>query len=134
MSPFRSLAPLAGTSILIVEDEPLVALDIHATLSAAGASIISATTSSEAVDLIGYAEVSAAVVDLQLGANDAAEVCEALARRHIPFVFYTGHPQRNTVMERWPHIAVLRKPAAAQELIEILASALRTNDAESVKN
>lgn len=34
---------LLGASILIVEDEPLIALDLHAALSAAGAGIIAAT-------------------------------------------------------------------------------------------
>src|SRR4051812_16111525 len=68
------VSTLAGTSILIIEDEPLVALGVHMALSTAGASIISATGTGEAIQLIGYAEISAAIVDVHLGAEDAAEV------------------------------------------------------------
>ena len=72
------LSALAGKSVLIVEDEPLVALEVHGALSAAGASIISAATASEAIRLIGYAEISAALVDVQLGNENAARVCDLL--------------------------------------------------------
>ena len=63
--------PLAQQSILIVEDEPLVALDVHRVLNAAGASIISAATPGEAIKLLSFAEVTVAIVDLQLGSDDA---------------------------------------------------------------
>jgi PleD family two-component response regulator len=43
---------LEGKTILIVEDEPLVALDLHAALRAAGASLIAATNAAEALKLI----------------------------------------------------------------------------------
>jgi CheY-like chemotaxis protein len=35
--------PLVGRSILIAEDEPLIAQDVHSALSALGASVIAAT-------------------------------------------------------------------------------------------
>jgi hypothetical protein len=39
----QRLWPFVGRSILIVEDEPLIALDVHAALSTVGASVIAAT-------------------------------------------------------------------------------------------
>jgi CheY-like chemotaxis protein len=115
---------LAGKSILIVEDEPLVALEVHGALSAAGASIISAATASEAIRLIGYAEISAALVDVQLGNENAARVCELLARRQIPFVFYTGRAEK-TLFAHWPGVRVLTKPGSSEDIIAVLAAALR---------
>jgi len=43
---------LVGVTVLIVEDEPLIALDLHAALSAAGAGIMAATDTAEALRLI----------------------------------------------------------------------------------
>ena len=57
---------LAGRSILILEDEPLIALEVHAAFRAAGASIISAADSKEALRMIGLPDLSAAVVDINL--------------------------------------------------------------------
>lgn len=115
---------LAGTSILIVEDEPLVALDTHAALSATGASIISAATASEAVRLTGYADVTAAIVDIQLGSEDAAKVCDALARRGIPFIFYTGRADKAALLTEWPDAPVIRKPAMPHDIVATLSALL----------
>ena len=66
---------LDGKTILIVEDEPLVALDLHAALRAAGASLIAATNAAEALKLIRRNEISAAVVDVNLGGDNCLAVC-----------------------------------------------------------
>jgi CheY-like chemotaxis protein len=43
---------LAGRSVLIVEDEPLIALEVHAAFNAAGARIISAADTQEALRMV----------------------------------------------------------------------------------
>ena len=113
--------PLAHQSILIVEDEPLVALDVHRVLSAAGASIISASSPGEAIKLLSFAEVTAAIVDVQLGREDAAQVCEFLARRRIAFAFYTGRADTTLLRAQWPDVPVIKKPATAQDIVSVLA-------------
>ena len=52
-----SVNPLLGRSVLIVEDEPLIALDLHDTLHKAGATILAATTIKEAFELIARAQI-----------------------------------------------------------------------------
>ena len=116
---------LGGKSILVVEDEPLVALDVHAVLSATGASVISAASAGEATSLIGYAEVAAAIVDVQLGNEDAAEVCRLLAERQIPFVFYTGRSGASVLFAEWPGVRVLKKPARPADIVSALAGLFR---------
>ena len=122
----RKSEGLAGKSVLIVEDEPLIALDVHRALSAAGASIVSALSVREALDQIGFADISAAIVDVQLGAQDAAQVCDALARRKIPFVFYTGRPASAPLLEQWAHILVIKKPATPEHIAAALSLAVRS--------
>jgi DNA-binding response OmpR family regulator len=120
----RSPLPLARKSILIIEDEPLVALDVHGAVSAAGASIISAASETEAISLIGHADISAAIVDIGLGAHNAAGVCRRLERRRTPFLFYTGYTRARLLTE-WPNVPVLEKPARPQEIVTALVSLMR---------
>jgi DNA-binding response OmpR family regulator len=113
--------PLTDISVLIVEDEPLIALDLHAALSGAGASIIAATKSAEALALIRIAEIMVAVLDVNLDNQDCSAICHALYRRKIPFAFHTGHPGAVLVKE-WPMAPVLVKPAQASAIVACITS------------
>src|SRR5262245_38590572 len=115
---------LADTSVLIVEDEPLIALDIHAALRATGASIIAATKGAEALELIHTAEISVAVLDINLGDRDCSAACRALSRRRIPFLFYTGYPNAE-VRKEWPDAPVLIKPANTRVIVERVAALVK---------
>jgi CheY-like chemotaxis protein len=106
---------LRGCSILIVEDEPLIALDLHAALYAAGAGIIAATNAKEALRLIRRNEISAAVIDIRLGNQDSLEVCQALFHHRVPFLFYTAHADAD-LLKAWPEVPVLLKPAPSWEI------------------
>ena len=83
--------PLVGRLILVVEDEPLVALDVLRGLEAAGARVISARTLVDALTKAGDPDLSAAVLDHGLIEGDTSEVCEKLEERGIPFVLYSGY-------------------------------------------
>jgi CheY-like chemotaxis protein len=116
---------LAGRSILIVEDEPLIALEVHAAFSAAGASIMSAADSREALRMISLPDLSAAVVDINLGrGDDCSAVCKRLSDRGIPFVFYTGDA-RADILLKWPNAPVLTKLADKERVVEVVAGVLR---------
>jgi DNA-binding response OmpR family regulator len=108
--------PLRGKTVLIVEDEPLIALDLHGTLRAVGAHLIAATSNAEALALIRRNEIAAGVVDVALADQDCLAVCQALIRRSVPFLFYTGHHDA-PVLKAWPGAPVLLKPARADEIV-----------------
>ena len=111
---------LFGCSILIVEDEPLIALDLHAALCAVGAGIIAATDAAEALRLIRRNEISAAVIDVKLGNRDSGEICQALFHRRVPFLFYTGHAHAD-LLKAWPEVPVFTKPARTSEVVACIA-------------
>ncbi|KAB2919325.1 MAG: response regulator [Hyphomicrobiaceae bacterium] len=102
---------LFGHPILIVEDEPLVALHLHAVLSGAGAGVLAATNAKEALQLISRNDLSAAIVDIMLGDLDCGAICQALFHHRVPFLFHTGH-MRAAIVKAWPEVPVLIKPAA----------------------
>ena len=112
-----SANPLFGRSVLIVEDEPLIALDLHDALDKAGASILAATTIKEALELIARAQICAAIVDVKVGGNDCSSVCAALTTRSIPFMFYTGYSNAPS-LSQWPTAPAVDKPAAGTTLVD----------------
>jgi CheY-like chemotaxis protein len=116
---------LAGRTILIVEDEPLIALEVQSAFSAAGANIMSAADSSEALRMLSSSDPSAAVVDINLGrGDDCSAVCKRLSDRRIPFVFFTGDA-RADILLKWPDAPLLTKLADKQRVVEVVAGALR---------
>ena len=113
--------PLAGRMILIVEDEPLVTLDLERMLRAAGAKVISAGHVESGLFISEHPDLSAAVVDLHLGRNgNGAAVGRRLRQLRLPFVIYTGYPSV-LITSQWPDVPVLRKPADAGLLVDALA-------------
>jgi CheY-like chemotaxis protein len=111
---------LHGRLILIVEDEPLIALHLHAALNSAGAGIVAATETAEALRLIRRNEISAAILDISLRDQDCTAVCQALLHHRIPFLFHTGHADA-AVLKAWPEIRVLVKPVSDHEIIASVA-------------
>jgi len=109
---------LQGERFLIVEDEPLIAIDLQATLEREGARVILARTIPEALRCADYPALSAGVVDFHVGSENAEPVCEALTLRDVPFIFFTGLSGR--LSERWSETPVVAKPAAPETIIGAL--------------
>jgi DNA-binding response OmpR family regulator len=61
-----SVRSLVGRSILVIEDEPLIALDVGECFRRAGAFVLAAFNLRDGLRLAGDADLSAAVVDLKL--------------------------------------------------------------------
>src|SRR5437762_1858425 len=105
--------PLSGCSILVVEDEPLIALDIVENFTNAGASVFAAHNLQDGLRLAGHPDLSAAVVDFGLSDGDGSALCERLKERAVPFVLHTGYVH---VEEACRSGVVVSKPAAPGQL------------------
>ena len=113
---------LAGRCILLVEDEPWVRLDIEKCLEAAGARVLGASRLDRALRLADHPDLSAAVLDFNLGDADSAPVCWRLTDRRIPFVLHSG-AVHNAFLQ-WPTAPVVLKPQV-HGLIAALAALFR---------
>jgi len=119
-------APLAGRSILIVEDEPLIALDIAEGFRSAGASVLSAHNLQDGLRLAGHPDLSAAVLDFGLRDGEGTALCARLKDRRIPFVLHTGYQHTSEAC----HAGVLvPKPTAPAELVSTVARLLASEAA-----
>jgi len=111
----------AGCSVLIVEDEPLVALDLRQAFEFAGAHVFAATQFAQALTLAGHPDLSLAVLDYRIGDDTSDAVCRELDRRGVPFLFYSGY---DDMLHEWPEAVVVNKPTKTTILIEKAAALL----------
>ena len=86
---------LASRSVLIVEDEPLIVLDIAAAFENAGAVVLTALSLSDAFRLVEEDGLSAAVVDFGLGDGNGDVLCGRLVERGILFARQPDLPWRH---------------------------------------
>lgn len=107
--------PLVGRTILVLEDEALIALEISLALGAAGAQALCAKTVAAALTLIDRHPLSAAIVDFRLDTDGADPAIKALEDRNVPYMFYTGY--RTEVTMRAPLVG---KPGSMDKIINIL--------------
>jgi signal transduction histidine kinase/DNA-binding response OmpR family regulator len=110
---------LVGKRFLVVEDEPLVALDLSAALEQAGAEVIASTGSADkALEVIESRPLDAALLDGNLNGRPVDDIAAALMRRNIPFAFVTGYG-RESLPKGFASIALLTKPFSESHLLDI---------------
>ena len=83
-------ASLKGRSILVVEDEPLIALDITLAFVPTGASVTTTNTLAHALILAEHDGLSGAILDHSLPDGDCCKLCARLKERDLPFFIYSG--------------------------------------------
>ena len=118
----RNLSLTSGSEacsrrVLVVEDEPIVGMDIEAILSEAGLQVIGpATSAEEALELIRWDEVDCALIDFVLTDGDASTILAKLSEKNIPFAFVTGL-SADGIPSAYSEIPTINKPFAAAELV-----------------
>ena len=117
---------LVGRSILIVEDEPLVALDIADGFRKAGASVLTAHQLKDGMRLAGHPDLSAAVLDFGLSDGEGTALCERLNARGIPFILHSGYGQADEACrhEACRKGVLIAKPASPSQLVDTMARML----------
>jgi CheY-like chemotaxis protein len=107
--------PLERTTILVVEDEYLIALEAQHMIEDAGAELVLLANSVGEVRklLDDGPKIDAAVLDLKLGDEDARPLMDVFAARAIPFLLTTGFDGAAT-----QGVKVLTKPYREAEFID----------------
>jgi CheY-like chemotaxis protein len=112
---------LRGRSILVVEDELLIAMDIVRALEDAGANATMTTTIRHALILINHDGLAGAIMDHGLTDGDSTEVCARLKARGIPYISYSGYEPIPGADPDAPHIA---KPVSMDALMSAMEELL----------
>jgi CheY-like chemotaxis protein len=105
---------LAGATVLVVEDNAIIGLDLQLTLEAFGYRVLGTVSSNKDVlAMLAHERPDAAVVDLRLTDGVATPVTEALAARGVPFMLLTGGDDDAALPGYAPHLG---KPYALDAL------------------
>jgi DNA-binding response OmpR family regulator len=108
---------LAGCSILLYEDEPLIRMDIEDAFSRAGAIVVSTSSEQEALAVMAERSVSAAILD-----RGTPELRARLRAQNIPFLIYSGFAKLDDEHGDAVHIS---KPASANMLVTTVVGLLQ---------
>lgn len=118
-------------SILVVEDEPLLALNTKADLESDGHVVIGpARNFAQGMALVRDAGVDLALLDVSLldaarGPDTGAPIAQFLLERNIPVAFVTGYAGGAAVPEQFSHVPRLNKPYDIADLRALIARLTR---------
>ena len=120
-----AMSPLAGLTVLIVEDEFFIAHEIASALLASGVHVVGPVGSVEAaLDLIeGGPALDAAVLDVDLMGKKVFPVADTLADRLTPYVFATGYDP-DVIPERHRRATRITKPATVEQIMSALIAVM----------
>lgn len=108
-------------SVLHLEDEAIIAIDLASLLQDYGiGDVYHAATCEAALNALNHKRFDAAILDVKVGNEDSRVVAEELARRAVPFIFYSGSTADEWVSQiNAPWVA---KPAVQEEVLAALQS------------
>jgi DNA-binding NtrC family response regulator len=113
---------LNHSAILVVEDEPYIALELQAAIEEAGGEVVGPVGSvSAALALLqDCVEIAAAVLDVQLSDREVTPVAQALTALGVPVVFQSAKNLPSDLKRHCPDAVFYKKPVAAEALLETL--------------
>ncbi|WP_312948334.1 response regulator [Agrobacterium sp.] len=105
-------------TVLLVEDEMFVALDIQMTLEDEGWHVSGPYASiRETLKFLETNTVDCAILDVRLIDGEVFPVADRLTSSGIPFVFHSGHANPSKLEQDYPQSLVCQKPCHPSTLI-----------------
>ena len=123
----REIAEQVATNVLIIEDEPLIAMDIEALVRSLGHRVDGiARTHDEAVRAAGKKKPGLILADIQLadGSSGLDAVNEMLGSFSAPVIFITAYPERLLTGERPEPAFLITKPFQPDTVKAVISQAL----------
>lgn len=108
-------------TILLLEDEPLILMDLECAAQDLDCEVISMTNCAAALAVLRTDgdQINVAVLDVSLGRGETCTpVAEELSRRNIPFILHTGNLDRHDEQLRQLNADFVAKPTPANLVIE----------------
>ncbi len=118
------MSTLAGLRVLIVEDEPIVAMMLEDMLVELSCVVVGvASTLAQGLALAGIGDFDAAVLDININGERSDPIAATLDRAGLPYIFATGYGSAGLpVGVRKP---VIQKPYTSGQLTTALGGILR---------
>jgi CheY-like chemotaxis protein len=123
----REIAAQISTDVLIIEDEPIIAMDLEALVEELGHSVAGISrTHAEAVAAVAAHRPGLVLADIHLadGSSGLDAVNEILSGYEVPVVFITAYPERLLTGERPEPTFLITKPFRTETVKAIISQAL----------
>jgi CheY-like chemotaxis protein len=107
------LRTAAATDVLIIEDEPIIAMDIEELVASCGHRVVGvAATEADAVAMAEKSRPGLILADINLGqGGDGTSAVSRIMRNHYaPVIFVTAYPERLLTGEALEPAFVITKP------------------------
>ncbi|RCS23742.1 response regulator [Phyllobacterium salinisoli] len=124
-----------ATRIMIIEDEPLIAMDIEQMVESLGHEVVGvARTRHEALDLYKSTKPRMVLADIQLadGSSGIDAVNDILQKNTIPVIFITAFPERLLTGERPEPTFLVTKPFNPEMVKALISQALFFDESSKV--
>jgi DNA-directed RNA polymerase specialized sigma24 family protein len=123
----REIAELVATDVLIIEDEPLIAMDLESIVTSLGHRVSAvARTRTEAIAAVKRKRPGLVLADIQLADESSGldAVNEILGSTDVPVLFVTAHPERLLTGERPEPAFLITKPFSPDTVKALISQAL----------
>lgn len=121
------IAEQIAADILIIEDEPLIAMDLEVLVSDLGHRVQGvARTHAEAVRAVGRQRPGLVLADIQLadGSSGLEAVNEILGSINVPVIFITAYPERLLTGQKPEPAFLITKPFQPETVKAVISQAL----------
>ncbi|MGL4395471.1 MAG: response regulator [Hyphomicrobium sp.] len=123
----KEISDQIAARIMIIEDEPLIALDIETLVTEIGHDVVGiATTRSEATALAKRTTPGMVLADIQLadGSSGIDAVNDILKDMSVPVIFITAYPERLLTGQRAEPTFLITKPFRPEMVKAVISQAL----------
>ncbi|HTZ70492.1 MAG TPA: response regulator [Acetobacteraceae bacterium] len=123
----KEIASMILTDVLIIEDEPMIAMDLEALVTELGHTVTHiARTQKEALAAIEDRRPGLVLADIHLadGSSGLDAVNDILAACSVPVIFITAYPERLLTGERPEPTFLITKPFRPEVVKAIISQAL----------
>jgi DNA-binding response OmpR family regulator len=122
------MSAIAGSSVLLVEDEYLIAADAEMMLTQLGAASVTISGDfAEAQALAADGQFDFVILDVNLDGKLSFPIAKTLEMRGIPFVFATGYNLQFRPLPGFEHGVCVTKPYSAERLNAGLLAAMHAH-------
>ena len=115
---------LSGRTIVILEDEYLIALDAEGILTDMGAEVFIATNLPEAEKLTEKDHIDLALLDVNINGEFSFPVAQKFHERQVPIVFASGYELKALAFPGADLGACIAKPYTPERLRKAVVAAL----------
>ena len=118
-------------TFIVLEDEPLIAMDLQIAFEDAGQDCVCAIDNTEALACIEEHDIAGAVLDVTLGGGQTCEkTAMKLSELGIPFILHTGDLDRAGEHLRRFDVPIIAKPRPSDSVAKAIIEIVDTAEAE----